>query len=80
MSDNGSTRFLTARACQRWLNQRPGWEISLRRVYFLLLTGAIPSTSPLGAHNKRYRVSPADLEKWSRVVEAKAERKQRVRE
>lgn len=67
---------MSARAVWRLLNCRPGWRISLRRVYALLEQGQIPCARFHASHNAHYSVIPKDLEAWAKSIELKSSTRQ----
>lgn len=72
MSEGCNAHTLSARAVWRLLNRRPGWRISLRRVYVLLEQGQIPCARFHASHNAHYSVISKDLEAWAKSVELKS--------
>jgi hypothetical protein len=69
VSGAGTNNGLRGRGVWRMLNARPGWRVSLRRVYELLEEGQIPAVVLHGAHNTHYTVSPAALDEWAKMKE-----------
>jgi hypothetical protein len=71
MNRSAPATALRGREVWRELNARPGWRISLRRVYVLLESGEIPSVALHGAWNTHYTVSREELVRWAESIESR---------